>query len=72
VRYPPVLFVTTTSDDRVTPAHARKMAAKMEAQGHDVLFYEDTDGGHGTADHKQAAETAALNFTFLARELGLH
>src|ERR1019366_1946166 len=29
--YPPVLFTTTTSDDRVGPAHARKMAAKMEA-----------------------------------------
>ena len=31
--YPPVLFVTATSDDRVTPVHARKMAALMEAQG---------------------------------------
>jgi prolyl oligopeptidase len=71
VRYPPVLFVTTTTDDRVTPAHARKMAAKMEAQGHHVLFYEDTDGGHGTADHKQAAEMSALNFVFFARQLGL-
>jgi prolyl oligopeptidase len=29
VKYPPVLFVTATSDDRVTPVHARKMAAKM-------------------------------------------
>ncbi len=72
VRYPPVLFVTTTSDDRVTPAHARKMAAKMAAQGHDVLFFEDTDGGHGTADHKQAAEISTLNFIFLARRLGLN
>jgi len=72
VRYPPVLFVTATSDDRVTPAHARKMAAKMEAQGHDVLFYENTDGGHAAAaDHKQAAETWALSFVYLAEKLGL-
>ena len=31
VKYPPVLFITETSDDRVTPVFARMMAAKMEA-----------------------------------------
>jgi len=72
VKYPPVLFVTATSDDRVTPVHARKMAAKMVAQGHDVLFYENTDGGHAAAaDHKQAAEMWALSFVYLRRKLGL-
>jgi len=70
--YPPVLFVTATSDDRVTPVHARKMAARMLEQGHSVLFYENTDGGHAAAaDHKQAAEMWALSFVYLARELGL-
>src|SRR3546814_14898057 len=40
--YPPVLFYTATSDDRVGPVQARKMAAKMQAQGHpDVWFYEN-------------------------------
>jgi prolyl oligopeptidase len=72
VNYPPVFFVTATSDDRVTPAHARKMAAKMEAQGHQVLFYENTDGGHAAAaDHRQAAEMWALSFVYLAEKLGL-
>ena len=72
-KYPPVFFVTATSDDRVTPVHARKMAAKMEAQGHDVLFYENTDGGHAaSANHKQAAEMWALSYVYLARELGLN
>ena len=72
VTMPPVFFVTATSDDRVTPVHARKMAAKMEAQGHDVLFYENTDGGHAAAaDHRQAAEMWALSFVYLAEELGL-
>ena len=28
VRYPPVLFFTSTRDDRVHPGHARKMAAR--------------------------------------------
>ena len=70
--YPPIFFVTATSDDRVTPVHARKMAAKMEAQGHDVLFFENTEGGHAAAaDHKQAAEMWALSFVYLKRELGL-
>jgi prolyl oligopeptidase len=69
-RYPPVLFVTATSDDRVTPVHARKMAARMEAQGHDVLFYENTDGGHAAAaDHRQAAEMWALSFVYLKQKL---
>jgi prolyl oligopeptidase len=70
--YPPVFFVTATSDDRVTPVHARKMAARMEAQGHDVLFYENTDGGHAAAaNHKQGAEMWALSFVYLKQKLGL-
>lgn len=72
VTMPPVFFVTATSDDRVSPVHARKMAAKMEEQGHDVLFYENTDGGHAAAaDHKQSAEMWALSFVYLAQRLGL-
>ncbi len=72
VKYPPVFFVTATSDDRVTPVHARKMAAKMIAQGHDVLFFENTDGGHAAAaDHRHAAEMWALSFVYLKRQLGL-
>lgn len=71
-KYPPVFFVTATSDDRVTPVHARKMAARMMAQGHDVLFFENTDGGHAAAaNHKQAAERSALTFVYLAETLGL-
>jgi prolyl oligopeptidase len=72
VKYPPVFFITATSDDRVTPAHARKMAAKMEAQGHDVMFFENTDGGHAAAaDHRHAAQMWALSFEFFKRKLGL-
>jgi prolyl oligopeptidase len=72
VKYPPVFFITATSDDRVTPVHARKMAAKMEAQGHDVMFFENTDGGHAAAaDHRHAAQMWALSFVYLKRKLGL-
>ena len=70
VKYPPTLFITATSDDRVTPVHARKMAAKMESQGHDVLFYESTEGGHAAAaDHAHEAEMWALTFVFLRQKL---
>ena len=65
--YPPVLFYTTTSDDRVGPAQARKMAAKMEGMGlKHVWFYENLEGGHGAgADNKQAATMHALAYDFL-------
>src|SRR5207248_2149565 len=66
--YPPVLFMTSTRDDRVHPAHARKMTAKMRSMGCDVRYYENVEGGHGgAADNKQAAHMWALAFTFLAR-----
>lgn len=72
VAYPPILFITETSDDRVTPVFARMMAAKMQAQGHDVLFSEEAEGGHGPgATHAEEAGYWALSYTFLAQKLGL-
>lgn len=69
--YPRVLFTTSTRDDRVHPAHARKMAARMLEQGHDVLYWENTEGGHaGAADNAQTARMWALTYTFLKRQLG--
>jgi prolyl oligopeptidase len=67
MHYPDVLFYTTTSDDRVGPVQARKMAAKMEAMGYkNVWFYENTEGGHGAgADNSQAATMHALAYDFL-------
>ena len=72
VKYPSIFFITETSDDRVTPIWARMMAAKMEAQGHDVWFFESAEGGHGAgATNAQQAEYWALSYTYFARELGL-
>lgn len=72
VRYPPILFITETSDDRVTPVFARMMAAKMEAQHHRVWFYESPDGGHGPgATHAEQAAMWALSFAHFRRALGL-
>lgn len=71
VRYPEVLFTTSTRDDRVHPGHARKMAAKMLGQGHPVLYYENIEGGHGgAADNRQRAHLLALEYAYLWRQLG--
>jgi prolyl oligopeptidase len=70
--YPPVFYTTSTKDDRVHPGHARKMVAKLEANGHKPLYYENIEGGHGgAADIKQRAYVDALVFTFLSTRLGL-
>ena len=69
--YPPVLFTTSTRDDRVHPGHARKMAAKMIEAGKDVTYYENIEGGHGgAANNAQAAHMSALAYGFLWEKLG--
>jgi prolyl oligopeptidase len=69
-RYPPVLFVTSTRDDRVHPGHARKMVARLREQGHDVTYYENIEGGHGAAaDNEQLALKWALMLEFLWQRL---
>ncbi|WP_027934913.1 prolyl oligopeptidase family serine peptidase [Amycolatopsis thermoflava] len=69
-KYPPTLFMTSTRDDRVHPAHARKMMARMLEQGHDVRYYENIEGGHGAAaDNEQLAYKWALLFEFLWQKL---
>lgn len=69
-KYPRVLFTTSTRDDRVHPGHARKMAAKMFEQGHDFLYYENIEGGHGgAANSRQQAYMSTLAYAFLWEEL---
>jgi len=70
-QYPPVLFITSTRDDRVHPGHARKMVALLAEQGHDVTYYENIEGGHGAAaDNEQRALKWALVLEFLWEKLG--
>jgi len=68
--YPKAFFTTSTRDDRVHPGHARKMVARMVDQGHDVLYYENIEGGHGgAANQKQQAYISALMFAYLHGQL---
>jgi prolyl oligopeptidase len=70
VAYPEPLFVTSTKDDRVSPAHARKMAAKMAAMGLPFLYYENIEGGHSAAANlHETAHRIALEMTYLTRKL---
>jgi prolyl oligopeptidase len=72
ISYPPVLFTSSTRDDRVHPGHARKMVARMLEQGYVPLYYENIEGGHGgAADNAQQAFMNALAFAFLGDKLGL-
>ncbi|WP_352176103.1 prolyl oligopeptidase family serine peptidase [Biformimicrobium ophioploci] len=68
--YPPVLFFTSTRDDRVHPGHARKMAARMKAMGQEVEYYENLEGGHGGhSTNEQLAHRVALMYTHLWNSL---
>lgn len=70
-KYPEIFFMTSTKDDRVHPGHARKMYAKMQEQGHSVMYYENTEGGHGrSANIEQAILWGSLEFSYLWEKLG--
>lgn len=70
VKYPKIFFVTSTRDDRVHPGHARKMMARMLEQGHEVMYYENIEGGHAaSANNAQLAYRSALQYSFLLNEL---
>ena len=69
-RYPEVFLETSTADDRVHPAHARKAAARLKELGYPYLYYENMEGGHSAgANLNQVALTNALEFTYLSRRL---
>lgn len=71
VEYPETFIWTATSDDRVGPVQARKMAARMLAMGiPNVWFHEALEGGHaGASDNRQAASLQARSQHFLWKAL---
>jgi prolyl oligopeptidase len=72
-RYPPMLILTSTKDDRVHPGHARKFAYLLDQLGHEVLYYENIEGGHSAAANlREAARRTALEHVFLLQTLDLH
>lgn len=68
--YPRVFIETSTKDDRVHPAHARKAAARLKEYGYDYLYWENIDGGHAAAANlNERATRNALEFTYLMQRL---
>ena len=68
--YPKIFFKTSTRDDRVHPGHARKMAAKMAALGHEFYYFENTEGGHGAGvTNEQRAIMECLSYAYLLKTL---
>jgi len=71
VDYPTAFFTTSTRDDRVHPGHARKMVARMTEMGHELLYFENTVGGHaGASDNTQVARNEAMVYSYLWDQLG--
>lgn len=73
-KYPATLLTTSTRDDRVHPAHARKMVKKLWDLGGGkewpVYYYENIEGGHGgAADSTQEAFMTSLAYDFMWRAL---
>jgi prolyl oligopeptidase len=69
--YPPILIATSRRDDRAHPGHARKMAAKLQAMGHQAHFYEPAAGGHALGkDNEEHATHMSLAYGFLRRGIG--
>jgi len=73
VKYPSFFAYSTTSDDRVHPAHGRKFTAKLRMLGNtSTYYYEASDGGHGTGNTiLEKSLWKSLRLTFFIKKLGL-
>ncbi len=70
VKYPTAFYWTNTRDDRVHPAHARKMVAKLESFGDPVYYFENIEGGHSSGSvNSEKAYIEALQFAYLWKML---
>ncbi len=68
--YPPIFILTSTKDDRVHPGHARKLAHLLNELGHEVLYYENIEGGHSAAANlRETARRSALEYCFFMQTL---
>ncbi|MEN3973221.1 prolyl oligopeptidase family serine peptidase [Sphingomicrobium sp. XHP0235] len=68
--FPKPLYYASTADDRTHPAHARKAAARMSANGQPYYYYEETAGGHSSGrDPEAQAKQTAMRFVYLMQQL---
>lgn len=70
--FPEVLFTSSTNDDRVHPAHARKIVAKLQKHGYaaSTFLVENIQGGHGGGSNaEQHALSLYLEYQFFWKNL---
>lgn len=73
--YPPILITSADTDDRVVPAHAKKLAATLQAKAggaHPILLRVETKAGHGGGKPtSKIIDEQADIYAFLFRVLGV-
>lgn len=71
-KYPSILFLTGANDPRVDPMQSRKMTARMQAAGADVLLRTSANSGHGIGTALSERIEQAVDVTaFLCDRLGV-
>lgn len=73
-KYPSLLMLSADSDDRVSPMHARKFVAALQAasSGGPVLLRVEVNAGHtGTGQLKASLENATDKYAFILDQLGV-
>jgi prolyl oligopeptidase len=66
-KYPAILFLTGANDPRVDPMQSRKMTARLQAAGAEVLLRTSATSGHGigtSLDERIEQEVDVLAFLF--------
>jgi prolyl oligopeptidase len=70
VKYPMPFLHSSTADDRVTPVHGRKAAARLAELGHPYYYYENMEGGHAAAANlPETARRLAMEYVYASQRL---
>ncbi|HYW17548.1 MAG TPA: prolyl oligopeptidase family serine peptidase [Allosphingosinicella sp.] len=70
VKYPAPFIHSSTADDRVTPVHGRKAAARLAELGQPYHYYENMEGGHAAAANlPETARRLAMEYVYATQRL---
>ncbi|HET9639855.1 MAG TPA: prolyl oligopeptidase family serine peptidase [Allosphingosinicella sp.] len=70
VKYPMPFIHSSTADDRVTPVHGRKAAARLAELGAPYYYYENMEGGHAAAANlPETARRLAMEYIYATQRL---
>ncbi|MGZ8326985.1 MAG: prolyl oligopeptidase family serine peptidase [Allosphingosinicella sp.] len=70
VKYPMPFIHSSTADDRVTPVHGRKAAARLAELGQPYHYYENMEGGHAAAANlPETARRLAMEYVYATQRL---